>query len=203
MDTFSYLGTKRFNDFQMAWPTQFDPTAGPSLAPAVLGNRHKLSESMARKLSNTNVGTLRQGIYQVVRTDPTAATIANYVAGRPVFWADPSKFTITYVAATTSLFAGICLSTVAAAGNIIHICVAGDVGGLYAAALTKAGALNDPVVLSIAANLATLDVLADATAWTNVQKKLEVGRVNEAPVVNQVKRIILTNAIQVMDEGIM
>lgn len=203
MDTFSYLGTKKFNDFQIPWPAA-DPTAGPSLAPAVLGNRHKLDEKMAAKLSNTNVGMLRQGIYQVVRTDPTAATIANYVWGRPLFWADMKKFTITYVAAATSLFAGICLGTVATAGNIIHMCIGGDAGGLFAAALTKgAPALNDPVVLSIAANLATLDVLADATAWTNVQQKLLVGRVNEAPVVNQVKRIILTQAIQVYDEGIM
>lgn len=204
MDAFSYLGTKRFNDFQLVWPAAGDPTQGPSLAPAILGNRHKLSETMARKLSNTNVGTLRQGIYQVVRTDPTAATIANYVAGRPLFWADPSKFVVTYVAASTSLFAGICLGTVAVAGNVIHMCVAGDVGGLVAAALTKAvPALNDPVFLKIAANLAALDVQLDATAMTNVELKLIAGRMNEAFVVNQVKRIILTQAIQVMDEGIM
>jgi hypothetical protein len=203
MDTFSYIGTKKFNDWQATWPTSGDPTAGPNLVAGLLGNRHKLSEAMAVKLSNTNIGTLRQATYQVVRTDPTAATIANYVFGRPLFWADQKLFRVTYVAAPTSLFAGICLGPVLAAGNVVHICIGGDVGGLYASTLTKTGALNDPVVLAITASLATLDVLADATGWTNVQLKLKVGKVNEAPVVNQVKRIILTDAVQVMDEGIM
>lgn len=204
MDTFQYLGTKKFNDFQMPYPDLTDASAGPSIAPGILGNRHKLSEAMALKLSNTNVGTLRQGTYQVVRTDPTAPTVANYVFGRPLFWADQKKFVVTYVAAATSLFAGICLGPVTTAGNLIHICIGGDVGALYAAALGKAvPALNDPVILSIASSLATVDVQLDATAFSNANLKLLVGRVNEAPVVNQVKRIILTHAIQVFDEGIM
>jgi hypothetical protein len=203
MDTFSYIGSKKFNDWQGIYPATV--TDGPNLMKGLLGNRHKLSEAMAVKLSNTNLGTLRQGVYQVVRTDPTAATIANYAVGRPLFWADPKNFVVTYVAATTSLFAGICLhNAISAAGNVMHMCVAGDVGGLWDGTLTKATpALNDPVILKIASSLATLDTIADATGWTNVQLKLEVGRVNETVTAGQVKRIILNKAIQVMDEGIM
>lgn len=202
MDPFSLLGHGKLNDF--SWTPSTDIQDGPDPIWGMAGSRFHLDQKIAAKFSNTQVGTLRNCMIQLVRTDPAIADITKWQVGRPVFWSDVNLFKCTTVAASTALFAGIAIGNADAAGDFVYIVTKGDVGGLYAAALTKAvPALNDPVVLSIAANLATLDVLADATGWTNVQTKLEVGRVNEAPVVNEVKRIILTKAIEFYNEGIM
>lgn len=199
MNPYALLGKSKLNDFSSTPPS--DPTFGPNFIKGWAGQRFALDQKMALKFSNTNVGTLRNGIFQMVRA--RGAVLADWVVGRPVFWSDTTLFEATTVAATTALLAGIAISIPSALGDYLWIQTYGDVAGLYAGALTKAvPALNDPAVLSFAASLATLDVILDATSWTNVQQKIFAGRVNEAPVINVVKRIMLTQAIQVYPEGI-
>lgn len=198
MDPYSLLGKSKLNDFSTTPPS--DPTFGPNLIKGWAGSRYQFTETRALKLSNTNVGTLHNGIYQLVRA---RGTLADWVVGRPVFWSSTTLFEVTTVAATTALFAGIAISIPSALGDYVYIQIYGDVAALYGGALTKAvPALNDPVVISISASLATVDVILDATSWTNVQQKSFVGRVNEAPVISVVKRIILTEAIQIQNAGI-
>lgn len=198
MDPYSLLGKSKLNDFSTTPPS--DPTFGPNLIKGWAGSRFQFTETRALKLSNTNVGTLHNGIYQLVRA---RGTLADWVVGRPVFWSSTTLFEATTVAATTALFAGIAISIPSALGDYVYIQIYGDVAALYGGSLTKAvPALNDPVVISISASLATVDVILDATSWTNVQQKSFVGRVNEAPVISVVKRIILTEAIQIQNAGI-
>lgn len=198
MDPYSLLGKSKLNDFSTTPPS--DPTFGPNLIKGWAGSRFQFTETRALKLSNTNVGTLHNGIYQLVRA---RGTLVDWVVGRPVFWSSTTLFEVTTVAATTALLAGIAISIPSALGDYVYIQVYGDVAGLYAHALTKAvPALNDPVKLSISASLATLDVQLDATAFSNVELKLLVGKVNEAPAIDVVKRIILTEAVQIQNAGI-
>lgn len=213
MDAFSYLGKSKFNDFSYTWPVALTPVnaVGPSRLPGILGNRHKLDKKMAAALSNTNIGTLGEGLFQVVRTDPTIADITKWQKGRPVFWVDitdvTKRFLVTTVAAVTSMLAGIALNTPDKAGDVVHICIQGDCEGLWAAASTKVvPVVGDPLQLKVAANLADLEVILDATSWTNVQIKAQVGKVIEVPAnpaASGVKRILLQHAVQVFDEGIM
>lgn len=203
MDLSIYLGQdSKINEVSIAPPPNV--RSGPDIISPRAGERFHLTENRATKLSNTTVGTLRQGVIQFVRVDPLTQTLANWVPGRPVFWSDIKKFVATTVAATTALLAGIAINTPDTLGDYVFIYVEGDVGGLYDGTLTKATpALNDPVVLKIASSLATLDVFADATSWTNVQRKLSVGRVNETVTAGAVKRIILTDSIRAFNEGMM
>lgn len=203
MDLSPYLGNdSKLNEVSLAIPV--GARNGPDLISPRLGERFHLTENRATKLSNTLIGTLRQGVIQFVKTDPSIAVIANWQVGRPVFWSDMKNFVATTVAASTGLFAGIAINVPDKAGDCVFIYVEGDVGALYTAALTKAvPALGDPVKLSIAASLATVDVQLDATPFSNVELKLVIGKVNEAPVVNLVKRIILTEAVRSFNEGMM
>lgn len=203
MDLSIYLGQdSKINEVSIAPPVGV--RNGPDLITPRAGERFHLTENRATKLSNTTVGTLRQCVIQMVRVDPATQTLANWVVGRPVFWSDTKIFKATTVAATTALLAGIAINSPDALGDYVFIVVEGDVGGLYDGTLAKATpALNDPVVLKIASSLATLDVFADATSWTNVQRKLSVGRVNETVTAGAVKRIILTDAIRAFNEGMM
>lgn len=199
MDPYILLGNKKLNEVSLTPNT--DPSVGPFWPKGFAGSRFHLTTAMATKLSNTNVGTLRNGIYQFVRC---RGALADWDVGRPLFWSDTNLFEVTSVAATTALLAGICISTPTTLADYTYIQVYGDVGGLYDGTLAKAvPALNDPVVLKIASSLATLDVFLDATGWTNVQEKLLVGRVNETVTAGAIKRIILTEAVQVFNEGIM
>lgn len=198
MNPYLILGDRKLNDFSSTPTNPF--VEGPDFVKGFLGARFALTEKIALKLSNTNKGTLRNGIYQIVRV---RGALVDWDIGRPVFWSDTNLFEVTSVAATTALLAGICLNTPDALGDYVYIQTYGDVGGLWDGTLTKATpALNDPVILKIGSSLATLNVLADATAWTQVEKKLEVGRVNETVTAGAVKRIILTRAIQIYNEGI-
>lgn len=198
-----WLGNdSKLNEVSIAIPSGV--RNGPDLVTGRLGERFHLTENRATKLSNTTVGTLREGIYQFVRTDPTIVTIANWAVGRPVFWSDIKTFKATTVAATTALYAGQAINVPDLAGDCVFIQVEGDAPGLYDGTLAKAvPALNDPVVIKIASSLATLDVFLDATGWTNVQEKLKVGRVNETVTAGAVKRIIITEAIRAFNEGMM
>lgn len=198
------------NDFEEVFPTtikvaDFLKTGGKDVSPffGLLGMKKKVDDTIAAKYSNTNVGTLKNGIYQLVRVK-SGAVLADWVVGRPVFWSDKGKFEVTTVVADATVeYAGQAISTLANDAAIKIIQIDGEAPCLLAAALTKAApAINDPVVLKIAANLATGDVELDATGWSNAVLKRWIGYLDEAAVAGQVKRIVLTQAHRAQNRGI-
>jgi hypothetical protein len=207
MDLFSYLRGAKLNKVDEAYGTT-DITKGPSpfVLGGLLGQKIKLSSTMALKLSDTTVGTLYGGEYQLVRLDPAqTATLANSKVGAPVYWVDRKLFKVTFDAVATALLAGIAISVPTAKGNVFMICTLGEVGALYANPTTKGATAdaNDPVVAAIAGGVAVVDILADATGWTNVQKRLEIGRAAEDPGAgNAIFKIILTNAVPAFNDGV-
>lgn len=218
MDLVEYLGTKKLNELIIENPYNaagvIDIAAGKHNQRGLgfLGQRVRLSEKQALKQSNTTIGTLYNCVIQLVRIQPDFGTVnlTDIIVGRPLFWNDTKKFLVTPLASATAKLAGIAITNLTAnnnKGDIIPVVVSGEVGMLgKAAAFTKAApAINDPIVLSIAANLATLDVLADATGWTNVQLALRVGRtsVSWAGGAGTVVKGYLDNAFQVLNDGVM
>ena len=212
MDAFNYVRSKKLNGFYETWPgVPRDVTLGPTpqIFQGLLGAEFKLSKATANKYSDSTVRTLQQGVYKIVRVNP-GITNTQWVVGRPVFWVDEAAAvpTVTPVATTLVRIAGVAINTLSAAdalnGCITLIQISGVAPLLgRGTAFTKATpALNDPVVLSITTSLATGDVLADATAWTNVEKKLEIGRVYEAMTLDTVKNFILNRAVRFEIDGI-
>lgn len=218
MDLFSYIGTGKLNDLIIPNPLdssgRFDVTGklGPLAQElyGMLGQRFKFSEAQALKLSNTNKGTLYNCEIQMVRVDPNFGTVllTDIIVGRPLFWSDKTKRLVTPLASATALLAGISpvvMTSANAKGDIIPLVVKGDVGVKLKAALTKASPLgNDPLSLNVTANLGTGDVLADATAWTNVQMALRMGRVLSAlnGLDGTVVKCHLDNAYQLFNNGV-
>lgn len=220
MELVNYLGTKKLNDFIFPNPLdsagRFNFGAEGKLGPlaaqiyGLLGARFKYSEKQALKLSNTLVGILYNCEVQMVRVDPSfgTVTLADIIVGRPLFWTDKTKFLVSPLASATALLAGISpvvMTSANAKGDIIPLIVRGDVGVKLKAALTKASPLaNDPLVLNITANLGTGDVILDATAWTNVQMALRIGRVLSAlnGLDGTVVKCHLDNAYQVYRDGV-
>lgn len=210
MDLFDYLRTSKVNTFEEAFPTtqkvaDFLNSGSKDTSPfyGLLGMKKKVDDTIAAKFSDTNVGTLKGGIYQLVRSKP-GITVANWVVGRPLFWSDKSKFEVTTVVADATVeYAGQAISTLTTSGTFKIIQIDGEAPALLAPALTKAApAINDPVVLLIAANLATVDVELDATAWSNAILKRWIGYLDEAAVAGAVKRIVLTQAHRAQNRGI-
>lgn len=188
---FEYIGEGKLNELILPNPYNsagaIDKKLGPNRYIGLLGEEFKISQATALKQSNTTIGTLYGGTYKLVRVQPDFATVllTDIIVGRPMFWNDKKKNLVTPLATATSQFAGICvvkMTSANAKGDFIIIAVPPcEVAVLLAASLTKsAPVINDPVVLSIASSLATADVLADATAWTNVQMALKIGKVLEA-----------------------
>lgn len=202
MDLFDYLRKGNINRFEEPFST--DVRDGPSPFFGLLGMKKKLDQITAAKFSDTSIFTLLDGVYRLVRSDPAIAVVGNWVAGRPVFWTDKRLYKVSPVAAdSTAEFAGVALGPLVAAGTFKIIQTSGEAPGLYAAALTKAApAINDPIVLKFAANLADFDVELDATAHANAIAKRIVGNVDEAAVAGQVKRIFLSGAHEVQNRGI-
>lgn len=202
MDLFDYLRKGNINKFEEPFST--DVRDGPSPFYGLLGMKKKLDDVTAAKFSDTSIFTLLNGVYRLVRSDPTIVTVANWSVGRPLFWVDKKLYKVTTVAAdSTKEFAGVALGPLTTAGSFKIIQTEGEAPGLYAAALTKAApALNDPLVLKFAANLADFDVELDATAFSNAIVKRMVGRVDEAAVAGAVKRIVLHNLAPVQNRGI-
>lgn len=202
MDLFDYLRKGKINTFEEPFST--DVRDGPSPFFGLLGMKKKLDDTFAAKFSDTSIFTLKGGVYRLVRSDPTIAAVANWVAGRPVFWVDKKLYKVTTVAADATVeFAGVALGPLTTAGSFKIIQTDGEAPGLYAAALTKAApAKGDPLVLKFAANLADFDVELDATAHANAIAKRIAGRVDEAAVAGAVKRIILTGIPEVQNVGI-
>jgi hypothetical protein len=202
MDLFDYLRKGKINTFEE--PFSVDVRDGASPFHGLLGMKKKLDQATAAKFSDTSVFTLLDGVYRLVRSDPAIVTVANWAVGRPVFWSDKKLFKVTTVAADATVeFAGVALGALTTAGSFKIIQVSGEAPGLYAAALTKAApAINDPLVLKFAANLADFDVELDATAHANAIVKRIVGHVDEAAAAGAVKRIFLNGAHEVQNRGI-
>lgn len=212
MDLFDYLrggkintfeenftaGSQSVSDFLTVGSSNTNPFHG------LLGMKKKLDDATAGKFSDTTIWTCKAGIYRLVRSDPTIAVVGNWALGRPVFWSDKNLYKVTTVAADATVeFAGVCLGPLTKAGTFKIIQTDGEAPGLLAAALTKAApAINDPIVLKFAANLADFDVELDATAVSNAILKRWVGYLDEAAVAGVVKRIMLTQAHHVENRGI-
>lgn len=212
MDAFNYVRSKKLNGFYETWPSSpRDVTLGPTpqIFQGLLGAEFKLSKATANKYSDSAVRTLQQGVYKIVRVK-AASTAGDWVVGRPLFWNDLAEAvpTVTTVAAITKLFAGVAINTLSAADALNGVMTLIQISGVApllgrGTAFTKATpAVNDPVVLSVAASLATGDVLADATGWTNVQTQIEIGRVYEAMTLDTVKNFVLTKALPFYIDGI-
>lgn len=210
MDLFDYLRKGKINNFEEAFPTgssgtllDFESGATNPFS-GLLGMKKKLDDTTAAKFSNTALWTCLNGTYRLVRSDPTIAAVADWVLGRPLFWADKKLFKVTTVAADATVeYAGQALGPLVKAGSFKLIQESGEAPLLFTAALTKAApAINDPVVLKFAANLATGDVELDATAFANAIVKRWIGYADEVPVNASVKRIVLTLAHQVQNRGV-
>jgi len=202
MDLFDYLRKGKINTFEEPFSTDVRDGVSPFFG--LLGMKKKLDDDTAAKFSDTSVWTCKNGTYRLVRSDPTIATVGDWVLGRPIFWVDKKLFKVTTVAADATVeFAGIALGGLTKAGSFKIIQTSGEAPILLAAALTKAApAINDPIVLKFAANLATGDVELDATAWANAIIKRWIGYLDEAAVANTVKRMVLTQAHLVQNRGI-
>ena len=216
MNLFEYLGEKKLNELIIPNPYdsagKIDVTKGPiaSRFLGLLGQEFKLSEKTALKQSNTTIGTLYGGIYKIVRVQPDFATVAitDVIVGRMMFWNDKKKNLVTPLAAITGQQAGICvckLTSANAKGDLIVICVEGEVEFLMGTITKTTVAVGDPVVFAVASNLAVGDVLADATGWTNVQLGVRVGKMISALGTGGdglVARIYYDNATKNPDDGV-
>lgn len=210
MDLFDYLRKGKINTFEESFGatnTNFIDFAEKVNSPfhGLLGYRKKLDNQTAAKFSDTTIWTCLNGIYTLVRSDPNIAVVGNWVVGRPLFWVDKTKRTVTPVVANASTleYAGQALGPLTKAGSYKIIQLEGDAPILYDAALTKAAVINDPVVLKIAGNLATGDTILDATAFDNTVAKRIIGYADEAAVAGAVKRMYLSGAHVNMNRGVM
>lgn len=212
MDLFDYLRKGKLNTLEESFgatATNFVDFAEKvnSSFHGLLGYHKKLDNQTAAKFSDTTIYTLKEGIYRLVRSDPNIATVGNWVLGRPLYWVNKTTYVVSPVAAagaTTLEYAGQAIGPLTKAGNYKVIQVAGNAPGLYDAALTKgAPAFGDPIVLKVAANLSTLDVILDATAHDNTVEKRIIGQVVEAVVAGAVKEFYLSGAHINMNRGVM
>lgn len=217
MNIFQFIGTKKLNeliltgDYVTGSTTQHDVSKGPDRYSGLLGSKYTFSEKEGLKLSNTTLGTIYGCTIQLVRIQPDFGTVllTDIIVGRPLYWNDTKKFFVTPLATATSRLAGISICKLTSAnlkGDIIPIVTFGDVGVLMAAAITKSSpTINDPITAAIGSSLAAADVLADATAWTNVQLALRMGRLLEALGSGgdaEVHKMYLDAAYQIPDPGI-
>lgn len=206
MNLFPWLPAGKVNKVDSVYPS--DITLGISSLLSALGQKFKLDKTRAADLSDTTVATLGEGEFQVVRLDPSQTTaIGSAVRGRPVFWANETTFLVTCDAVLTSRFAGYLLEVVTAKGNITIIQTAGRVGGLFDGTLTKATpTVGNAIIFKIASTLATLDVLADATATTcAIHNQFRHVRSIVAATVTAgaVSEVWLENNLPLHDEGVM
>lgn len=210
MDLFDYLRKGKINTFEEPFPISTGSASFAAFGENVnspflglLGMVKKLDDTTAAKFSNTATFTFRNGVYQLVRSDPTSV-VANWVLGRPVFWTSKTLYKVSPTAADATVeFAGMALGPLTVAGSFKIIQIDGEAPALLSAVLTKAApAINDPVVLKFAANLGDVDVELDATSWTNAILKRHIGFLDEAATAATVKRIVLTNARYARNRGI-
>ena len=185
-----------------AFPTIGGEDAAPVLAlpgngrfPGSLGAEIEADNASALKLSNTTIGTLFMGIYQLVKFT-TAIT-----RGQLVFWDTLANngladYEVTGTSTAASAFrAGVALFTDAAAtGKFGYIQTAGLANMLYANAAV--GTIGLEVLQASAANAANLTVntvntIVDATAVTAAEFRAMVGIAYETPTQNAVRRVLM------------
>lgn len=174
-----------------------DPSPGAgSRFPGLLGQTVVKSNRTALQSSKLSVGTLFEGVYQLVKF--TGAM----VRGQLVFWDTNAnngipEFEVTHTVSLTTCFrAGVCLLTDAAAtGKFGYIQVAGMASMLYGA--SPAAADGQIVIQATAADtpllsVATVNSFADATtivmtntSWVKARVGINYG-VPTASVTNKV-----------------
>lgn len=208
MDLFDYLRGAKLNKFEESYSV--DPSTGPSPFRGLLGMRKKLDDATALKFSDTTIGTCRNGIYQLWRSDPTIASATTWVRGRLLFASTlgGGDFKATTVATTASQPIGVAIDTLTTAGNVKIVQVYGDayMRWLNGAATKAVPLVMDPVVFAVASSLGVADVELDATGWGNAIRKRYIGRVIEVPAnpaADGVKRILLDGISQIYNRGIM
>lgn len=205
MDLFNHIPNAKLNNTSITYPSVTDPTALYREMLGNLGQRAKLRRSSASRWSHSSF-TLKEGVYQFVRTSPTfAASLGSYINGRPLFWADKANFVVTPDAAVNTEYAGQALNSIDAKGDLTFIQIQGSAPFLgKATAFTKGGseAIRDMLFLSIGSSLATVDVLADGTALTTTNFNELVGYADEVPVAGSVKLGTIFNPFENYYDGI-
>jgi len=162
----------------------------------MLGQTIVCSNADALKASNTSVGTLYNGVYQLVKFNSAI------VRGQLVFWdtlanngLNDYEVTST-VTAATAFRAGVALFTDASAsGKYGWIQVAGLANCLYGnspvgtigLAVIQATALDVPLL-----TVATVNTSADATVQLTEDLRAYIGVAYETPAQNAVRRVLLS-----------
>lgn len=177
-------------------------TAAGARFPGLLGQTVVHSNSTALKDSNTTVGTLFAGVYQLVKFSTAVAGTTGFAGtvkqGSLVFWDTlanngQATFTVTDVVTATSDFkAGVVVSADTAIAN-----VAGQFGWIQVAGLatvlygTVTSAVIGNTVIQTSLTTNTFDAIADAgtTFATNGGAKLFVGTAYELPATGTLKRV--------------
>jgi hypothetical protein len=128
--------------------------------------------------------TLFGGIYQYVQFKATSTAVG--LVGLIAFWSTDTTYIVVCDEPTgVSDIAGICLTTVTK-GNYSWIQIAGKATVQFRATTTKTTPAIGDLVLAAAAgagaDVATADVIADATSLTSVQARHILGIAIAAPV---------------------
>jgi len=160
--------------------------------PGALGGKIVCSNADALKLSNTAVGTLYQGEYQLVKI-AAGVTLSR---GQLVFWDTLANnglndFEVTNTVAAAAVFkAGVALYT-GTAGQYCWIQTGGLANLLFRAAVTSA-VLGNLVVMT-ALNDPLADGIADATDYftTAGAYKRTIGLAYELPANGSITRVLL------------
>lgn len=157
--------------------------------PGLLGATLVLDDGGALKYSDTSVGTLRNGVYQLVKL------ASNVLRGQVVVWDTlanngTAEFKVTNaVSATSAAFAGIAICD-GTSGEYCWIQVAGLATGKFAA--TTSVALSSALVVDLNNSLPTLVALADGTSLTWLSAKGFVGVAYESAAGSAFKLILMS-----------
>jgi hypothetical protein len=175
-----YLQQRFLNDVNDQYPGgMLRPIIEDHLVDGQLGDIIYLTNSMAAKLSDTNVGTLYEGFYQYVQFK--SGSTASNARGQVVFWDTFSSYIVTpdVTAATMGLVAGITLTAVTK-GYYGWIQISGKATVQCAATVTDTTSGDLALVTQTPAN--TVDAFADATAFATAKlAKSIIGVFLEAP----------------------
>lgn len=158
----------------------------------LLGQTWVASDADALKVSKTSVGTLYNGVYQLVKLGTAVSR------GEIVFWdtlanTGTQLFKVTHTVTAPAMFkAGIAICD-GTSGEYAWIQVAGLASVLYRAAVTDTTIGN--LVVQTSATTATADCLADAGAVaTALAFKQIIGIAYEQAANGAVKRILMNPA---------
>jgi hypothetical protein len=162
--------------------------------PGLLGSTVVKSNADALKASKTSVGTLFEGVYQIVKFNSAMTR------GQLVFWETNANngipnFLVTSTITTVSLFrAGVCLFTDAAAtGKFGYVQVAGLASMLYG---TVAGGVIGQLVVQDTLTTAVVNSVADGTQFPAATqasdfKRGPLGLAYELPATGQVLKVLM------------